>query len=539
MLLYGFVIPLIHFLARAHSVTAIGVLLPLYVYPGTNCAAWSAVNSAISSHISTQWYIIINPNSGPGNTDTLYQGCVASLASSNNRITMGYINTRGSNVEDDINKYANWPVNARPKGIYFDFISPTSDNLNMYTKYVSFARGKGFSFIGLDSGQNVPDGYLALGNLINTYQASYSSFQASSLTGSLSKQSITLENAPASDSYSTIIKQLDSMGVAAVYITNEGDSSQAIPARFSAFVDEVANPGTSFGGNPPPVNPAAPTTSGNNNNSNPPPNSSNPVPTQPPSHISLSSPSTTPKGTENSGPSQLEDAASRSSTANAPGKTFKSDSPGSSPDENSNQDGGNTGSGLTATHHSPPVAAIVGGILGAAVVILCLFLVALYLRRRKGRFEESGSPRNIAPFTTEPRRQMSIITDTVTDGVFTNRGSVTPDTSPEESSAGAPMPPSRRYQTQQWTADIKQPIPEDAASASYLPSSSAQLPSRPESSDPFADLEAATVQTPTRTSFISAFSAYTALSGSTIPAYPGANTNSATTRDSMPPPAYA
>jgi hypothetical protein len=82
-----------------------------------------------------------------------------------------------------------------------------------------------------------------MSDLINTYEDSFSSFNADSLTGTISKQSVTLVNAPSTGSYSTVISQLESKGVAAVYITNVPDSSSDLPNQLSEFASEVASVG--------------------------------------------------------------------------------------------------------------------------------------------------------------------------------------------------------------------------------------------------------------------------------------------------------
>ncbi|KAJ6490245.1 Spherulation-specific family 4 [Mycena vitilis] len=227
-----------------HRHTDTQVLLPLYIYPGTNCAAWSPVSDAISAHSSTQWYIVINPDNGPGSPDKTYQTCVSQLPAATNRITMGLIDTQGGNVEADIDTYAGWDSSSRPTGIYFDNVSPTTSQLSTYQEYVAQAKSQGFTFIGMDPGQTVTDAsYFSIADLINTYEASYSSFNPDSLSGTIAQQSVTLVDAPSTGSYSTVISQLESKGVAAVYITNVGDNSQDLPAQLSEFASEVASAG--------------------------------------------------------------------------------------------------------------------------------------------------------------------------------------------------------------------------------------------------------------------------------------------------------
>jgi hypothetical protein len=82
-----------------------------------------------------------------------------------------------------------------------------------------------------------------MADLINTYEASYSSFNSDSLSGTISKQSVILVNSPTTGSYSTVILQLESKGVAAVYISTASDSSSDLPTQLSEFASEVASVG--------------------------------------------------------------------------------------------------------------------------------------------------------------------------------------------------------------------------------------------------------------------------------------------------------
>ncbi|KAJ6507494.1 Spherulation-specific family 4-domain-containing protein, partial [Mycena vulgaris] len=216
------------------------VLLPLFIFPGTNCAAWTPVSNAISAHPNTQFYIIINPDNGPGSTESAYQACVSALPSSTNQITLGYIDTTSGNVLTDIDTYAGWGSTSRPTGIFFDGVSGGANDLSTYQGYASHAKAQGFTFIALDPGQTTDLAYFSMADLINTYEDSYSSFSTASLSGTLSKQSVTLVNAPGTGSYNAVISQLDSLGVAAVYITNVGDDSSDLPNQLLEFVSEVA-----------------------------------------------------------------------------------------------------------------------------------------------------------------------------------------------------------------------------------------------------------------------------------------------------------
>ncbi|KAK7035688.1 Spherulation-specific family 4-domain-containing protein [Favolaschia claudopus] len=221
-------IPLI-FLFVVPCTYALGILLPLYIYPDGSCVSWSSVFMTISANSNTQWYIIVNPDNGPGALDQLYQDCVSQIPASSDQVIMGYVDTTAGNVLGDVDTYAGWPSASRPRGIFFDHITPTTSQLSTYQSYISHAKSKGLTFTGLDSGESVLDSaYFSIADLINTYEDSYSSFNPDSLTGP-------------SPSNLSVISQLRMKGVAAVYISTVSDSTPDLPAQLSLFASEVSS----------------------------------------------------------------------------------------------------------------------------------------------------------------------------------------------------------------------------------------------------------------------------------------------------------
>jgi hypothetical protein len=110
------------------------ILLPLYVYPGTDASAWSNVTAAIAAYPHVQWQIIINVNSGPGPSeypDSNFITGISRLNSHPNVLTLGYVDTayakrNYTSVTSDIDIYANWAYYTQTKdnismaGIFFD-----------------------------------------------------------------------------------------------------------------------------------------------------------------------------------------------------------------------------------------------------------------------------------------------------------------------------------------------------------------------------------------------------------------------------------
>ena len=138
--------------------TSLFILLPLYIYPGTSASAWSAATAAIAAYPKVQWQVIVDPNSGPGATDTNgyptdqnYITAIAKLNSYANVQTLGYVDTdfayrAYSSVTADIDTYASWAgyskANISIAGIFFDDVNntmstPASTTVATYMRNVS------------------------------------------------------------------------------------------------------------------------------------------------------------------------------------------------------------------------------------------------------------------------------------------------------------------------------------------------------------------------------------------------------------------
>ncbi|KAI9050300.1 hypothetical protein LZ554_005467 [Drepanopeziza brunnea f. sp. 'monogermtubi'] len=106
------------------------VLLPLYIYPLPN--AWDRLYTAINTHPTLQFTIIINPNSGPGKSalpDEDYSREITRLNRYPNVCLVGYVSVNWckrdiEKVCKDIDKYAGWGQHGSGelamRGIFFD-----------------------------------------------------------------------------------------------------------------------------------------------------------------------------------------------------------------------------------------------------------------------------------------------------------------------------------------------------------------------------------------------------------------------------------
>jgi hypothetical protein len=141
----------------ATSVSATGILLPLYVYPSAvwndGAANWKPVFTAVSAHTNIDWTIVINPYNGPGmtgkpgNDDVNTISGVSQLNAFDNVNTIGYVRTNYAKspmdeLKANITNYANWAsysgADISIHGIFFD---ESSADLAYLTEAITFARG--------------------------------------------------------------------------------------------------------------------------------------------------------------------------------------------------------------------------------------------------------------------------------------------------------------------------------------------------------------------------------------------------------------
>jgi len=136
--------------------SATGILLPLYVYPSLNfndgAALWQPAISAMSSHSTVPWLVVVDPQNGPGatgqpgNADTNYISGVSQLNALPNVRTIGYVRTNYATspfaeLQANITTWKNWDTsssNISVDGIFFD--ESSTSNFTYLSQATSFAR---------------------------------------------------------------------------------------------------------------------------------------------------------------------------------------------------------------------------------------------------------------------------------------------------------------------------------------------------------------------------------------------------------------
>ncbi|KAJ7595230.1 Spherulation-specific family 4-domain-containing protein [Mycena floridula] len=232
-----------------------GIIFPLFVYPGEGCSSWSALNSAISNNPSVPFIVVVNPNSGPGDSgsqpDSNYQSCIPKLSasgSSQNSVTLvGYVDTnygsRSSNdVLADINTYGQWSSSYKLQGVYLDRTAATSQFESAYRSYASQAQQAfGSAYVVMDTGTIPSDiSFFTFANLLVTFTNVYSSFRRAltiSDAAPAQKQAVILYSGP-STTPETLVKQLVQMGIGSMFITDASNFERP-PNDLGGLVSDV------------------------------------------------------------------------------------------------------------------------------------------------------------------------------------------------------------------------------------------------------------------------------------------------------------
>ncbi|EIW61478.1 uncharacterized protein TRAVEDRAFT_18178 [Trametes versicolor FP-101664 SS1] len=247
----------------AAATLASGVLVPLYIDPlsGPGCTPWVPLINTIKAHPTVPFWLIINPNSGPGKSGSQapaeYQQCIPKLRASN-VVVLGYVPTsygaakRKAGVTTDVNTYAGWKAAYKPDGIFFDEVSGDSVDLSTYTTFASRARSlfkSGKGFVSLNPGA-APSStkYYGIADLLLTAENFYSDFKASMLSlGSsnpATKQAVVLTDGPSTPPTSLISTLVTQDHVKAFYVTTDSQANGAnpydnLPTDLESFVAAI------------------------------------------------------------------------------------------------------------------------------------------------------------------------------------------------------------------------------------------------------------------------------------------------------------
>ncbi|KAJ7085209.1 Spherulation-specific family 4 [Mycena belliarum] len=253
--MFAFLFILALVLRPALALLSKGVIFPLYIYPGDECAAWAPVFTAATANPTLPFLVIANPDSGPGavaNTqpDSNYQTCLTNLTAHANVRSIGYVatgyGTRASAaVEADIATYAQWSAAYRPSGIFFDETEATPAFEALYRSYAAAVHSSTLgssAFVAFNPGV-VPDAaFYGFADLIVSAEDFYQDFSTSDLTinatAPAAKQAVILHAGPSATPVDLVRQLTGQLGIRYIFITDAEYTS--IPKDWLNFCANVA-----------------------------------------------------------------------------------------------------------------------------------------------------------------------------------------------------------------------------------------------------------------------------------------------------------
>jgi hypothetical protein len=146
-----------------------GIMIPLYIYPGS---AWTDVIAVREANPSVPIAAIINPNSGPGmKMDPKYVSGVLSLQSAGVTV-LGYTPTKYtsnsiSQVESMVSQYKSW---YNVDGIFFDEMSNVVGKEGYYSTLDAYAKSLGLTYTVGNPGTSVPASYIGTQDTMVIYE---------------------------------------------------------------------------------------------------------------------------------------------------------------------------------------------------------------------------------------------------------------------------------------------------------------------------------------------------------------------------------
>ncbi|OQD81058.1 hypothetical protein PENANT_c030G05378 [Penicillium antarcticum] len=222
------------------AVQSVAVLVPLYTWPGTN--SWQPVYDALAAHPSTVFYLIVNPQSGPGPSafpQEVLTTAIAKLNSYGNAKLLGYISTVYGNraiadVQREVGVYSNWASykgkNIAVDGIFFDEGSDGSDasKLDYYQHISKTAKSNNLIIVVFNPGSKIvasaPE-WFAAADLIVEYENTWEKWVSAAPSNHLSdikyyhKDAIMIQKSPGDASLTDVAFLASSMGLGALYVT--------------------------------------------------------------------------------------------------------------------------------------------------------------------------------------------------------------------------------------------------------------------------------------------------------------------------------
>ncbi|MGD1222608.1 MULTISPECIES: spherulation-specific family 4 protein [Streptomyces] len=150
------------------------LLIPLYVHPGEDPAAWHRLITAADR----TYAVILNPADGPGpSPDPAFTAAAGALRDSGARL-LGYVDTDygtrdPDEVADDVARHREWYATD---GCFLDRVPSGRAELSTVRRLVRTVRRLGAAPVVLNPGVHPAPGYARLADLVVTFEGHWSTY---------------------------------------------------------------------------------------------------------------------------------------------------------------------------------------------------------------------------------------------------------------------------------------------------------------------------------------------------------------------------
>ncbi|KAI3172813.1 CAZyme family GH135 [Penicillium roqueforti] len=226
----------------ASTAISTGLLVPLYAWPGTD--KWNTLYDSIAAHPSIPFYLIINPSTGPGDTEypeDVFITAIAKLNSYPNTKILGYTYTNqgtrdSSEIEKDIAIYAKWASyagqNITLSGTFFDEAANGEDpsKLAYFENLSRKSKSGNLTTVIFNPGVKLVADvakWFAAADFIVEYENTYASWVASapddrfSTPDNYGRDAVILNQTPEDANIDNVVRLAKDMGLGAIYLASD------------------------------------------------------------------------------------------------------------------------------------------------------------------------------------------------------------------------------------------------------------------------------------------------------------------------------
>jgi hypothetical protein len=201
------------------------LIIPAYFYPNIRNTPnnWETVTALGKTTVG---FMIVSPNSGPGSSSNSDYVTAVKNAQQAGIKVIGYVDTNYTAIsisaaETEIDAYNNW---YNVDGIFFDQVSSSFSGTSYYRTLATYVRNSGTDKKVVLNNGTVPDiSYFSIGDIIVTFEGSYSTYQTTTFPEWLplyTDRSVNLVYKTANKAQ--MQKVLDTALAKYVYVTDDG-----------------------------------------------------------------------------------------------------------------------------------------------------------------------------------------------------------------------------------------------------------------------------------------------------------------------------